>query len=550
MNSSTLPIRTSPRHGEASQAIGSSSTKLRLVPHLYPTPQTNAVTLCFVTALTVIAIGIHGYHPYAEDAGIYLPGIKKLLNHSLYPSWSGFVTAQLRLSLFAPIVAGLVLLSHLGLMTVMFALYFVTTWLTLFAAWLIAKRCYWSVEGCYGAVSLLALSLTIPIAGTSLLLIDPYVTARSFSTPCTLFAIAAALDLMRGIRSSDPKTRRSFALCALSLAIAFLIHPLMAGYAFCCVLLLASVSLPNRKLRIVTTFCMCCAAILLATLLDRLSSAQQPQYARVAETRSYWFLSSWHWYELLGLLAPLVIVEALRSPVFRLSHRFRGNAASALAHMAVMAGVTGFVIAGVFAGGSAHSLMVARLQPLRIFLSIYVLMILAIGAMLGERILGRHSLRWVTMFAVLGTIMGFVQMQTFPNSAHIELPWSAPANQWEQGFAWVRNNTPENSVFALDANYISDSGEDAQNFRAIAERSALPDYSKDGGVASIAPDLTNQWIAGEQFQGGLNRTTDAQRIAKLRGSSAQWVVLSQSASTQLFCPYRNSSMKVCRIPKL
>ncbi len=550
MKSSTLPIRTSPGHREASQAISSPARKLRLVPRAYPAPQTNATTLCFITALTVVAVGIHGYHPYAEDAGLYLPGIKKLLNHSLYPSWSEFVTVQLRLSLFAPIVAGLVRLSHLGLMTVMFMLYFVTTWLTLFAAWLIAKRCYWSIEGCYGAVSLLALWLTIPIAGTSLLLIDPYVTARSFSTPCTMFAIAAALDLMRGIRSRDPRTWRSFAFCVLSLAIAFFTHPLMGGYAVACVVLLVCVSLPNRKLRMATTFCMCCAAILLSTLLDRLSAAQQPLYARVAQTRTYWFLSSWHWYELLGLLAPLLILEALRLPIFRPSHRFRGNAASSLAHMALAGGVTGFLIACMFAGGSAHSLMVARLQPLRIFLYIYILMIVAIGATLGERILGRHGIRWAAMFAVLGTIMGFVQWQTFPNSAHIELPWSAPANEWEQGFVWIQDHTPENSVFALDANYISDRGEDAQNFRAIAERSALPDYSKDGGVASIAPDLTNQWIAGEEFQRGLNRTTDAQRIAKLRGSSAQWVVLSQSASTQFFCPYRNSSMKVCRIPEI
>lgn len=550
MKSSTLPIRSSAGHRAASVAVDSPATKLRLVPFALPAPQTNAVALCLVTALTVIAIGIHGYHPYAEDAGLYLPGIKKLLNHSLYPSWSEFVTVQLRLSLFAPIVAGLVRLSHLGLMTVMFVLYFVTTWLTLFAGWLIATRCYWTREACYGAVSLLSLWLTIPIAGTSLLLIDPYVTARSFSTPCTLFAIAAGLDVIQGIRTRNSKTWRPVALCALSLVIAFLIHPLMAGYAVGCVLLLACVSLPDRKVKIAATFCVCCAAILLATLLEQLSSAQLPQYARVAQTRTYWFLDSWHWYELFGLLAPLLILETLSAPVLRRSPRSRGNAPSALAHMAVVAGATGFVIAGMFAGGSADSLMVAMLQPLRVFLCIYVLMILAIGAMLGERILGRHSMRWVTMFAVLGTAMAFVQLKTFPNSAHIELPWSAPANQWEQGFVWIRNNTPEDSLFALDANYIADRGEDAQNFRAIAERSALPDYAKDGGVASIAPDLTNEWIAGEEFQIGLDRATDAERSAQLHGSSAQWVVLSQNASTQFYCPYRNSSMQVCRIPEL
>jgi energy-coupling factor transporter transmembrane protein EcfT len=216
--------------------------------------------------------------------------------------------------------------------------------------------------------------------------------------------------------------------------------------------------------------------------------------------------------------------------------------------MAIVASVTGFVIAVFFARGSSHSLMVARLQPLRIFQIIYILMILAIGAALGERVLRRHLFRWVVMFVLLGGTMLFAQLTTFPHSAHIEFPWAAPTNEWEQGFDWIRNHTPENSVIALDANYITDAGEDAQNFRAIAERSAIPDYSKDGGLAAIAPDLTADWIVGEALQQGLDRATDIQRIAILKASSAGWVVLSQGALTEFDCPYRNNSMKVCRVP--
>ena len=144
--------------------------------------------------------------------------------------------------------------------------------------------------------------------------------------------------------------------------------------------------------------------------------------------------------------------------------------------------------------------------------------------------------------------MFFVQRTTFPNSAHIEFPGVAPTNEWEQGFVWIRNHTPEDSVFALDANYITDAGEDAQNFRAIAERSAIPDYSKDGGLAAIAPDLTPDWVDGEAFQQGLDRATDAQRVARLNVSSSGWVVLSRDATTGFDCPYRNNSMKVCRVP--
>ena len=48
----------------------------------------------------------------------------------------------------------------------------------------------------------------------------------------------------------------------------------------------------------------------------------------------------------------------------------------------------------------------------------------------------------------------------------------------------------------LDSHYITSPGEDAQSFRAIAERSAMPDYSKDGGEASIMPGLTSAWMSG------------------------------------------------------
>ena len=35
------------------------------------------------TALTVVALFVGGYHPYAEDGGVYLPGIIKILHPDL-----------------------------------------------------------------------------------------------------------------------------------------------------------------------------------------------------------------------------------------------------------------------------------------------------------------------------------------------------------------------------------------------------------------------------------------------------------------------------------
>src|ERR1700748_1652401 len=70
----------------------------------------------------------------------------------------------------------------------------------------------------WGAVLLAACCFTLPVAGTSLCIMDPYVTARSFSLPVSLFAFAAGLGKQWG---------RAVAW----VVVAALVHPLMAGYA-------------------------------------------------------------------------------------------------------------------------------------------------------------------------------------------------------------------------------------------------------------------------------------------------------------------------------
>jgi hypothetical protein len=144
--------------------------------------------------------------------------------------------------------------------------------------------------------------------------------------------------------------------------------------------------------------------------------------------------------------------------------------------------------------------------------------------------------------------MVYAERQIFPNSVRMELPWNAPVNQWEQAFVWISRNTPKDALFALDANYISQPDEDAQGFRAIAERSMLPDYSKDGGVASIAPQLSSAWMQGQAVQTGLSTESDAERIAELKPLGVSWVLLRKTDSTRLRCEYGNDAVKVCRLP--
>jgi hypothetical protein len=515
---------------------------------------------CLVTPLTLLAFAVHGYHPYAEDGGIYLPEIKRLLRPEMYPQGAEFVVGHLRFSIFAPLMAGLVRWSHLQVETVLLLVHLASFWTTLFAAWLLAARCYESREERWGAVALLAVWITLPVAGTSLMLMDPYVTARSFSTPCALLALVGALEFLRprdgaaGLRERWSAAQgRGMALCCVALAGATAMHPLMGAYAFGCVVVLGCAMSPSRQVRMWGTMALCCAAMAVAGALQMSGVPESKAYYSVVMTRYYWFLSEWHWYELAGLMAPLAIVAMSGFGRRTVSHLEGEDAARlGLARMAVVSGVTALTAAAVFARAGLVTHSVARLQPLRVFQLVYVVMILAVGAALGERVLQRSAMRWVGAFSLLAGVMVFVERQTYPESAHLELPgamrWNAPENPWEQAFVWISRNTPKDALFALDAHYITLQGEDAQGFRAIAERSVLPDYSKDGGVVANKPLLTEEWMQGLAAQSRLSTENDAARMEALRPLGVGWVVLARGAETGFRCDYANGVVKVCRLP--
>jgi hypothetical protein len=501
-----------------------------------------------VTVFTLFAFAVHGYHPYAEDGGLYMAGIKRVLDPGMYPHRSEFVLEHLRFSLFAPMVAAMVRGSGLSLEAVLLLLQFASFWTTLFAGWMLAARCYSRRGIRVGSVALLAVWLTLPIAGTSLMLMDPYVTARSLSTPCAMLALLGALAFLFPNESTPGARPRGLVLCGVSLTVAALVHPLMAGYALACVLALGAASHWNRKTRALTSVGLCVAGLGTTMAIQNMSLPESIGYLSVAMTRRYWFLSEWHWYEWIGVAAPILILGWVAA-----ARQRKGNETRiVLARMAVVIGVTATMVALLFARVGMTTHLVARLQPLRVFQMVYVVMILAVGAELAERVLQRSAVRWVAVFGMLATMMVLAERQTFPASAHIELPaelqWSAPSNAWVKAFLWIRQNTPKDALLALDADYITKPGEDAQSFRAIAERSALPDYSKDGGEASITPELTGAWMEGQTAQSGLSDATDAHRIAALKPLGVGWVVLEQSAATAFVCDYANEAVKVCRLP--
>jgi hypothetical protein len=158
------------------------------------------------------------------------------------------------------------------------------------------------------------------------------------------------------------------------------------------------------------------------------------------------------------------------------------------------------------------------------------------------------------------------QRLTYPESSHVEWPGIKPRNQWLEAFLWIRDNTPGDAIFALDNDYIESPGEDAQGFRATAERSVVADWFKDGGIASSFPEAAALWWQGSTATAGLNQASDQQRLARLQPLGVTWIVLpvepappappapasrgaSRGAKTGFPCPFSNARVRVCRLSR-
>src|SRR5213592_4262088 len=74
-----------------------------------------------LAGLTLGALAVHGYHPGAEDAEIYLPGVLKRLQPTLFPYNAEFFQSHAGLTAFPTIVAASVRVTHLPLAVVVLA---------------------------------------------------------------------------------------------------------------------------------------------------------------------------------------------------------------------------------------------------------------------------------------------------------------------------------------------------------------------------------------------------------------------------------------------
>jgi len=482
--------------------------------------------------LTAGAFIILGYHPAAEDASLYIPQIKKLLNPALYPFGDEFFQSHARLTLFPRLIAASVRTTHLSLDSMLLFWHLLTIFLLLLGCWKLSGLLFRERGARWAGVTLVAAILTIPIAGTALYLMDEYVNPRSFALFAAVFSVADAM-------------KRKYAAVIFWTVLAAIIHPLMWVFGAMLVVLIVwlrgTTCVPHRP-AIAAAACFLPLGI---------SFAYPPAaYRQAIQLRHFFFVLRWHWYELLGIVLPVLLLWWLG----RIARR------NGLANLDVLCRalvIYELVFSAISVAICAPRLLaLLRYQPMRSLQLLYLLLFLIVGGLLQQWLLRNRVWRWVALFLPLCAGMYIAQWLTFPASPHIEWPGTVPNNAWLQTFAWVRENTPVDAVFALNPYYMNLPGEDAHGFRAIAERSSLCDAIEDSGTLTMFPELplAEHWQQQMQAQVGWEnfQATDFERLRRDWGVT--WIVLDQPAAANrpgapnLDCPYAKGPLRVCRVP--
>lgn len=479
-------------------------------------------------SLTLAALAVHGYHMGVEDCETYIPAAKKLLNPALYPFAPEFFLDHEHLSIFGSVVAGLAKLLHMPIDWAIFIWYVACLFGMITACWLIAAACFTTSRARWSATLIITAVLTMPAANTALLLMDPYLTARSFSTPLTLIALGGLLQ-------------RRYMLAGVATLITGLFHPQMVAYlAVLAVVIYVTEQQKARSKQPVPV--MASGVAILPTGFD--FKPATGAYHEALYTRDYFFLYNWEWYHWLGMLAPLAILAWF----WRGKLRGTTRAFSMLSFVMIPFGLISIVAAAAVCSSPLFDNFV-RLQPLRTFHLITIVFVLLLGGVFGEFAGNKRPWAIAGLAGCLAFGMFFVGRATYPHSQQIELPAATSPNAWVNTLLWVRKNTPVDAVFAVDSHYLRDDGTDAHGFRAVAERSSLADYYKDSGAASLFPTLADEWKQMSTATTGLNhfKAQDFQRL-KSEYPAVSWTVVRGPAPDGLQCPYNQQGYAVCQIP--
>src|SRR5579864_871441 len=311
-------------------------------------PVSTRKQLLLLVLLTLGALLVHGYHPWAEDAEIYLPGVEKLLHLELFPFGAEFFQSHASLTILPNLLAALVRATHLPLEYLLFSVHLASIFLLLLACWELSGRCFADPRARWGGVGLIAALLTLPVAGTALYIMDQYVNPRNLAAFASIFSIVRILD-------------KKYLQAALYLICAAALHPFMSFFVLLYLALL--VALEKLDLR----FAGFAAVLPFGITFEPPSKA----YHEIALLHPSHYLVRWHWYEWLGIIAPLGLLW-WSSRLAQLRQRRNLN----LMCRALIPYLLICTVAALALSIPERLESLARIQPLRSLYLLYILLFL------------------------------------------------------------------------------------------------------------------------------------------------------------------------------
>ncbi len=250
-----------------------------------------------VLMFTVLGFLVMGYHPGLEDDGVYLSAVKADLDPALYPHDSDFFRLQLQATIFDRWMTLFVRVTRIPVAWAELLWQFLSFYGILWSALSIAQKLFPERRSPFAGIAMLAAMFTLPVAGTALILADQHLHPRTMATALILLAIDRILE-------------NKWTVAVLLLFLAVPVHPIMAvfGISFCFFLALALndrfyLGLRSHLSQVLNSTNALAAALPLGWIFE----PGTPAWRRALETRTYYFLYHWTWYEWLGALAPLFL---------------------------------------------------------------------------------------------------------------------------------------------------------------------------------------------------------------------------------------------------
>jgi hypothetical protein len=487
-----------------------------------------------VSALSLLALSaifLQGYHYGFEDQAIWLPAIKKSLNSSLYPHDSIFFLAQTRFSLFPEMIAFFIKFTSLPTDICVFLGHLFSIFLVLLACLKLAGHCFPNPYAQWAAVATIWIARLTPVAGPHLNLMDRYLHPRDLATGLLLFALVAVLS-------------RSFT-ALIWIALAVVLHPTMAAFGAFHLAIQAWKQPRKPWTFLIAVF----GALLLFVSVFYFKPVPNPAWHEILSSRPYLFPLKWPWYFWICTAAVFITLHWIT----RIARRRELPVVQHLTRRIVISGITGILVAVLITTVPAFERFIPA-EPMRTLHLVYFLLVFLGGGLFGETLLQNHPLRWFVFLLSISLVFFIGNKIVYSSSPYVEMPGHLPRNAWIEAFDWIRQNTPNDALFALDPNYMTRPGEDHHGFRAFAERSALADWVKDRSVSVLEPQLAYRWLDEERDIDNWQHFTmdDFHRLKQKHG--VDWVVLERERNPSLqtagglSCPYSDTKVLVCKLP--